>query len=683
MRGLQLERLEGQRAEKIEISSIREEPTPVLETGFYRFFFDNKELDAEIYVGNLKLQSITAEGGSIYYLKQENQISEFSQLFINQIGFVNIDVWSNGTLLFTRYVEIESAKISQSDLEVWINTIQSVFPIANIGSDFSPMSKIKVNFSNEKGFFSFSSFSAEFVDFLSQLNTDFQKPGFLKRSFSSDNRLGSGGAIDHSKHSMWLNGNINWKKTKFLQNSLITRNTVSYEPIKYPTKQVLIDYDTDMNQALLARFIDAEVLIDRFLLKCKKTSVGDLDVRNIQFENKINKLNLIEVIRSRLQRCSGHLHEFISRLKDLGVRPKRNLSKYDVRFIELTNTISALDIFLKPLRQIDQISQNYLALPSTDYLFEYFSFAVAIEAFQKIGFDVSDVGEGVPVPFFVRLNRSKDKAQITIFFDQTIPKIGRDSYYHPLVDKNRTRSFKRPDFIIHINKDNFDTTFIIDAKFRRLKETMRKNFGTKLNSDHLVGKYTSGISQIGTLGAPPFFILAMCLADNTEGETEFKSSLHDSISVFSPQSPLVQSGALAIGYQGYDKISDFFSNAIKFHGFLSEHAHGTNIERIEFARPKAEVLPLIKTKNVRTPKEAASSWTHLAPKINETTAAEIKGMLSRGDKPQDIAFYFGVNNGRISEIKNEVMFKDIAAKRIDLPPAGPYPSVRDLLTKGI
>lgn len=681
MLGLQLERREGQSIEKIGLSTIREEPTPVSELGFYRFFLDNTDTDADIYVGNLQLQRIKADGGSIHFLKQENQISEFSQLFINQIGFVTIEVWSGETLLFSRFMEIESFKISQTDLEIWINTIQSVFPIANIGSDFSPMSNVTVNFSNDEGFFSFSSFSTEFYHFLSGLNANFQKPGFLKRTFSSENRLGSGGAIDHSKHSMWLSGRINWKKTKFSQNSLITRNTVSYEPINHPTKEVLINYNTDMNQILLERFIDAEGMIDKFLLKCQQTSVGDLDVRNIQFENKINKLNLIDVITRRLQLCSGLLHEFISQLKKLGVRPRRIVVKYDVRFVELTNTVSTLDLFLKPLRQLNQISKNYLALPSTDYLFEYFSYAVTINAFKEIGFDISDVGEGVPVPFFVRLFRAKDRAQITIFFDQTIPKLGRDAYFHPLVDKNRSSSFKRPDFIIHIQKDNFDTTFIIDAKFRTLKRTMKENFGTKLNSGHLVGKYTSGISQTGPLGAPPFFILAMCLADNTDAKTEFKSSLHESIGVFSPLSPLVQSGALAIGYQSYDEISDFFSNAIKFHGVLFENSHSINIERIEFARPKAEAPPLMKAEYGRHSERSVSSWSHLAPSIDETAAAEIKGMLIRGDKPQDIAFYFGVNNGRISEIKSEATFKDVAAKIVDLPPAGPYPSVRDFLTK--
>lgn len=51
----------------------------------------------------------------------------------------------------------------------------------------------------------------------------------------------------------------------------------------------------------------------------------------------------------------------------------------------------------------------------------------------------------------------------------------------------------------------------------------------------------------------------------------------------------------------------------------------------------------------------------------------VKGMLARGDKQHDIAAYFGVNGGRVAEVKtgaNGVGIK--AAPAHDLPPAGPY-----------
>jgi hypothetical protein len=65
---------------------------------------------------------------------------------------------------------------------------------------------------------------------------------------------------------------------------------------------------------------------------------------------------------------------------------------------------------------------------------------------------------------------------------------------------------------------------------------------------------------------------------------------------------------------------------------------------------------------------------HLAPKVTEEMASKIKGMLLRGDKPFDIAIYFGINNGRISEIKSGAKFEAVEPTSLDaLPPKGPYP----------
>lgn len=60
---------------------------------------------------------------------------------------------------------------------------------------------------------------------------------------------------------------------------------------------------------------------------------------------------------------------------------------------------------------------------------------------------------------------------------------------------------------------------------------------------------------------------------------------------------------------------------------------------------------------------------HLTP----TDAAVIKGMLARGDRQSDIAAYFSVNAGRISEINTRYQFADVVPAAADaLPPRGPY-----------
>lgn len=59
--------------------------------------------------------------------------------------------------------------------------------------------------------------------------------------------------------------------------------------------------------------------------------------------------------------------------------------------------------------------------------------------------------------------------------------------------------------------------------------------------------------------------------------------------------------------------------------------------------------------------------------FNNGEIAVVKGMIARGDRQSDIAAYFGVNGGRISEINTEKYGADVKAALHDhLPPPGPY-----------
>jgi hypothetical protein len=66
-------------------------------------------------------------------------------------------------------------------------------------------------------------------------------------------------------------------------------------------------------------------------------------------------------------------------------------------------------------------------------------------------------------------------------------------------------------------------------------------------------------------------------------------------------------------------------------------------------------------------------------RLNDETAALIKGMLARGDKQSDIAACFMLNGGRIAEINTGQRFSHVKPAPADaLPPAGPYASPFDL-----
>lgn len=59
--------------------------------------------------------------------------------------------------------------------------------------------------------------------------------------------------------------------------------------------------------------------------------------------------------------------------------------------------------------------------------------------------------------------------------------------------------------------------------------------------------------------------------------------------------------------------------------------------------------------------------------ITERDAALIRGMIERGDRHHDIAAFFGLNQGRIAEVKDGTRFPEVPpASPDELPPKGPY-----------
>ena len=73
-------------------------------------------------------------------------------------------------------------------------------------------------------------------------------------------------------------------------------------------------------------------------------------------------------------------------------------------------------------------------------------------------------------------------------------------------------------------------------------------------------------------------------------------------------------------------------------------------------------------------------WKRAAPsghRLSIEDASIVKGMLARGDRQHDIAAWFGVNSGRIIEVKHGDLHPTApTAPESVLPPPGPYTSGR-------
>ena len=57
--------------------------------------------------------------------------------------------------------------------------------------------------------------------------------------------------------------------------------------------------------------------------------------------------------------------------------------------------------------------------------------------------------------------------------------------------------------------------------------------------------------------------------------------------------------------------------------------------------------------------------------LTNRSASIVLGMVARGDRDHDIAAWFGVNQGRVAEVKAGEFGSLAAAPRNELPPKGP------------
>jgi hypothetical protein len=63
--------------------------------------------------------------------------------------------------------------------------------------------------------------------------------------------------------------------------------------------------------------------------------------------------------------------------------------------------------------------------------------------------------------------------------------------------------------------------------------------------------------------------------------------------------------------------------------------------------------------------------------LKAADAPIILGMIARGDRDHDIAAWFGVNQGRVADVKDRKKFSSASAAPTDqLPPSGP-PGIKD------
>jgi hypothetical protein len=325
-----------------------------------------------------------------------------------------------------------------------------------------------------------------------------------------------------------------------------------------------------------------------------------------------------------------------------------------------------------------------------ELVFEVYSYACILESLKKLGFTIVDVSEGQHVPHYIKLHKPNSEHYVRILYDQSIPRANENKINFPIWDFYLTKPnapLYRPDFILHFYSSDYEEIVVLDAKFKTTGRC-EEDFNSFKPSQSLMVKYGTKMYSSGSSRAAPKYIGAMCCSDeNTTSTRQIWITKSNSeieplptsagiTSLFSSDnSPLTNLLATLWG--------DFETNAralcgnrISGTGSIEVSQENANKVTKKYSRRSSDINAL---KEIQGSKRSYN-LSDRAPTITENDAKIIKGMLLRGDIPQHITQYFGVNPGRISDIKTGKTFANVEPeKQPNLPMAGPYPPIHELL----
>lgn len=289
-------------------------------------------------------------------------------------------------------------------------------------------------------------------------------------------------------------------------------------------------------------------------------------------------------------------------------------------------------------------------------IYELFCLSKIIDSITAIGFSATDTEDGLePIRDQYTFIKS-DGTVCRLFYDKVVKSPQNVINSDELVDTQYTGRL-RPDFVVNFtNVNGLSVNIIADAKFTNARNA-RKTYLEALTFKYLHRFSTKkgGFSNI--LG------LMICYPDMMDDNSDSDYDLcKNDYSISGDLSKLPFLVTRSIGFRQNGNVSSLLDKCANYdlYEILENTSTQENFSAIHSGRAQSR-----------------------STQLTEHDASVIKGMILRGDHSQDIAAWFGVNQGRIAEIKKGDRFPGIAPIPTgELPPSGPYPGIKDFFEEG-
>jgi len=272
-------------------------------------------------------------------------------------------------------------------------------------------------------------------------------------------------------------------------------------------------------------------------------------------------------------------------------------------------------------------------------------------------------------------------------YDHFVPKSFEGKENYPIWDYWPKATKYRPDFVLHLYSEDYEEAVILDAKFKTSKKCFEDLNSFKPRESILV-KYGTKLFLSGDNHAPPRYVGALCCVQDEKATHDWFIRNEDTAHPLQSES-----GVTVVDANNLSPIIDllnglwlgFKARANKKPGHIVSSISPVELDE---QTPNNLARRYIKSGKQQTIKRTVNTNARFlkpsdkAPSLTEEDAKIIKGMLRRGDIPQHITQYFGVNPGRISDIKSGKTFENTTPKdEEELPLSGPYPPIKELLEK--
>lgn len=613
----------------------------------------------------------------------------FSQPFVNQIGRSTLSLEHDGEI-FQIDIQLTSTKVKEEEVYGWLNKICEEFPVFDLPSLMTPISEIGATKEKQSGFRSLMSFIKEATALVRNVNSKIDTPRYLKTSYSRQTSV-NGNLINRSAmfSQSWVRPGTRWKPVSSGSSTIIKKGLKSFEPERYPSLNGFTSYTTDLNVEMLESLYSLSLCCSDYR-QTIKGRVFEIDELRTQFGGgNAAKFSLFKRYEEAIAFLEKAISETILKLEDRGVERDsltvRN--NYDSRYKQLCTDILDVNLCIRQLAQYKDAPSTFLGIMGLDFIFEFFAYSQLVVCLRKMGCELVEASDGFPLPTYLSFLHPQKHYGVRIFYDCQVPKAHENIPNFPIWDYWHNNIKLRPDFVLHFHAEGYDDVAIFDAKYKGAS-TCRDEFNSFKPRESIVVKYGTKMFLSGENKKAPVYVGALCCQTEQDEMPEHLWMLTSS----DKDNQLVQeSGITTLNSAANNELFTLISNIfIRFEDKLESEPKYRISETTMPYTQKSNASKLLRKYNkgaART--QPAKSMTAQRRRITEDDRARsltsddarlVKGMLKRGDIPQHIAQYFGVNNGRISDIKNGNTFETVAvAEPSELPPSGPYPSIEQLL----